>query len=107
MAIPTTSVATPGLARPTARTGSTTAWCPRRRRNESLESAGRCFGKFRLGLRRVLMNWNHGVTYVQHSSTAVAVSFGKRLMILGAAALLTTVSALPQNPALQEKLAAV
>src|SRR5271165_2699786 len=107
MAIPTTSVATPGLARPTARTGSTTAWCPRRRRNESLESAGRCFGKSRLGLRRVLMNWNHGVTYVKQSSTGIVVRCSKRLLILGAAALLATIPALPQNPELQEKLAAV
>jgi len=53
------------------------------------------------------MNWNHGVTYVKQSFNAIAVPFSKRLMIIGAAVLLATVPALPQNPELQEKLAAV
>jgi hypothetical protein len=52
------------------------------------------------------MNWNHEVTYVQQSSTGIA-RFSKRLLILGAAALLATIPALAQNPELQEKLAAV
>jgi len=53
------------------------------------------------------MNWNHGVTYVKQSSTGIVVRCSKRLLILGAAALLATIPALPQNPELQEKLAAV
>jgi hypothetical protein len=53
------------------------------------------------------MNWNHGVTYVKSSSAGIVVRFSKRLLILGAAALLATIPALPQNPELQEKLAAV
>jgi hypothetical protein len=53
------------------------------------------------------MNWNHGVTYVKQSSAGIVVRFSKRLLILGAAALLATIPAVPQNPELQEKLAAV
>ena len=53
------------------------------------------------------MNWNHGVTCVKQSSAGIVVRFNKRLLILGAAALLATIPALPQNPELQEKLAAV
>jgi hypothetical protein len=53
------------------------------------------------------MTWNPAVTYVKQSVSRPVVPFGKRLLIIGTVALLTTVPALPQNPELQEKLAAV
>jgi hypothetical protein len=53
------------------------------------------------------MTWNPAVTYAKQSASGTVVQFSKRLLIIGAVALLTTFSALPQNPELQEKLAAV
>jgi hypothetical protein len=53
------------------------------------------------------MTWNPAVTFVKQSASRTVVPFSKRLLIIGTVALLTTVSALPQNPELQEKLAAV
>jgi hypothetical protein len=53
------------------------------------------------------MTWNLAVTYVKQSATRTVVPFSKRLLIMGAIALLATVPTLPQNPELQEKLAAV
>jgi hypothetical protein len=53
------------------------------------------------------MTWNPAVTYVKQSATDTVVSFSKRLLIMGAIALLATVPTLPQNAELQEKLAAV
>jgi len=53
------------------------------------------------------MTWNPAVTYVKQSASGTVVQFSKRLLIIGTVALLTTVPALPQNPELQEKLAAV
>ena len=52
------------------------------------------------------MTWNHAVTYAKQSASGTVVQF-KRLLIIGTVVLLTTVPALPQNPELQEKLAAV
>jgi hypothetical protein len=53
------------------------------------------------------MTWNPAVTYVKQSASSTVVPFSKRLLIIGTVVLLTTVPALPQNPELQEKLAAV
>ena len=53
------------------------------------------------------MTWNPAVTYVKQSASRAVVPFSKRLLIIGTVALLTTFPALPQNPELQEKLAAV
>jgi hypothetical protein len=53
------------------------------------------------------MTWNHAVTYVKWSASGTVAPSGKRLLIMGAIALLTTVPTLPQNTELQEKLAAV
>jgi hypothetical protein len=53
------------------------------------------------------MIWNPAVMYVKQSAFRAVVPFRKRLLIIGTVALLTTVPALPQNPELQEKLAAV
>jgi hypothetical protein len=53
------------------------------------------------------MTWNPAVTYVKQSVSRAVVPFSKRLLIIGTVVLLTTVPALPQNPELQEKLAAV
>jgi hypothetical protein len=53
------------------------------------------------------MTWNPAVTYVKQSASRPVVPFSKRLLVIGTVALLTTVPALPQNPELQEKLAAV
>jgi hypothetical protein len=53
------------------------------------------------------MNWGPTVTYKNHSSSGTATKVSKRLMLVGAVVLLATVPALPQDPELQEKLAAV
>ena len=53
------------------------------------------------------MNCNPAVNYVKQSATATFAPFSRRLLFIGAVALLTTVPTLPQNPELQEKLAAV
>jgi hypothetical protein len=53
------------------------------------------------------MTWNPAVTYVKESTTGTVVQLSKRLLIMGAIALLATVPTLPQNAELQEKLAAV
>ena len=53
------------------------------------------------------MTCNPAVTYAKHSATRTVVRFRKRLLIMGAIALLATVPTLPQNAELQEKLAAV
>jgi len=53
------------------------------------------------------MTWNPAVTYVKQSAFGAVAPFSRRLLIIGAVALLTTVPALPQNAELQEKLAAV
>jgi hypothetical protein len=53
------------------------------------------------------MTWNPAVTYVKQSVSRPVVPFNKRLLVIGTVMLLTTVPALPQNPELQEKLAAV
>ncbi len=53
------------------------------------------------------MTWNPAVTHVEQSTTRAVPPFSKRWLIMGAIALLATVSTLPQNAELQEKLAAV
>jgi hypothetical protein len=53
------------------------------------------------------MNWRPASTCKNHSSTRIVNAIGKRLMLAGAAVLVATIPALPQNPELQEKLAAV
>jgi hypothetical protein len=53
------------------------------------------------------MTRNPAVTYVKKSAFGTVVPFSKRLLIIGTVALLTTFSAFPENPELQEKLAAV
>lgn len=53
------------------------------------------------------MTWNPAVTHVEQSTTRAVTPFSKRLLIMGAIALLATVPTLPQNAELQEKLAAV
>jgi hypothetical protein len=53
------------------------------------------------------MTWNPAVTYMKQSAFGTVAPFSRRLLIIGAVALLTTVPALPQNAQLQEKLAAV
>lgn len=53
------------------------------------------------------MNLSPAVTCVKRSVPGTVVLFRKRLITIGAATLLTVVPALPQNPELQEKLAAV
>lgn len=53
------------------------------------------------------MTWNPAMTYVKESTTGTVVQLSKRLLIMGAIALLATVPTLPQNAELQEKLAAV
>lgn len=53
------------------------------------------------------MTWNPAVTHVEQSTTRAVIPFSKRLLIMGAIALLATVPTLPQNAELQEKLAAV
>jgi hypothetical protein len=53
------------------------------------------------------MTWNPAVMYAKQSTTRAVVPFSKRLLIMGAIALLATVPTLPQNAELQEKLAAV
>src|SRR5271165_6517131 len=53
------------------------------------------------------MNWNHGVTYVKPSFTRIVVPFSKRVMIMGAVALLAIAPVMAQNTDLQAKLAAV
>lgn len=53
------------------------------------------------------MNGNHGVTYLTQSSPGIVVRFSKRLLMIAAAAFVAAIPALPQNPELQEKLAAV
>jgi hypothetical protein len=53
------------------------------------------------------MTWNPAVAYVKQSAFGTVAPFSRRLLIIGAVALLTTFPALPQNAELQEKLAAV
>jgi hypothetical protein len=57
------------------------------------------------------MNWRPASTYKNHSSTRIVNAISKRLMLAGAVVLVVvlvaTIPALPQNPELQQKLAAV
>jgi hypothetical protein len=53
------------------------------------------------------MTWKPAFTYRKQSATSSAIPFYKCLLVISAAALLAAVPALPQNPELQEKLAAV
>lgn len=53
------------------------------------------------------MNGSPAVSRVNQSATGTLVLFSKHLIIIGAVTLLAVVPALPQNPELQEKLAAV
>jgi hypothetical protein len=53
------------------------------------------------------MNWRPASTCKNHSSTRIVNAMSKCLMIAGAVVLVATIPALPQNPELQEKLAAV
>jgi len=52
------------------------------------------------------MNWRPS-TYKNHSSSRIANAISKRLMLTGAVMLVASIPALPQNPELQQKLAAV
>src|SRR5271169_574193 len=104
---PTICAATRGSARPTARTGCTTAWCPLRK-GECIVRIEKVFSReFRRRLRRVLMNRNFAITFGKQSVTRTLVPISKRLMILGALALAATVPVIAQNSDLQEKLAFV
>jgi hypothetical protein len=53
------------------------------------------------------MTWKTAFTYRKQSATSSAIPFYKCLLVISAAAVLAAVPALPQNPELQEKLAAV
>ena len=53
------------------------------------------------------MTWKPAFTYRKQSATSSVIPFYKCLLVISAAALLAAVPALPQNPELQEKLAAV
>jgi hypothetical protein len=53
------------------------------------------------------MNWRPASTCKNHSSTHIVNAISKRLMLAGAVVLVATIPALPQNPELQQKLAAV
>jgi len=53
------------------------------------------------------MTWNPAFTYRKQSATSSGIPFYKCLLVISAAALLAAVTAFPQNPELQEKLAAV
>jgi hypothetical protein len=53
------------------------------------------------------MNWRPASTCKNHSSTRIVNAMSKCLMRAGAVVLVATIPALPQNPELQEKLAAV
>jgi hypothetical protein len=53
------------------------------------------------------MNWRPASTCKNHSSTRIVNAISKCLMLGGALVLVATIPALPQNPELQEKLAAV
>ena len=53
------------------------------------------------------MNWRPTSTCKNHSSTRIVSTMSKCLMLAGAVVLVATIPALPQNPELQEKLAAV
>jgi len=53
------------------------------------------------------MNWRPASTCKNHSSTRIVNAMSKCLMLAGAVVLVATIPALPQNPELQEKLAAV
>lgn len=53
------------------------------------------------------MNWRHASVHKNHSSTRIVNAISKRLMLACAVVLVATIPALPQNPELQEKLAAV
>jgi hypothetical protein len=52
------------------------------------------------------MNWRSASTFKNHS-TRIVNGISKRLMLAGAVVLVVTIPALPQNPELQQKLAAV
>jgi hypothetical protein len=52
------------------------------------------------------MNWRPASTCKNHSSTRIVNAMSKCLMLAGAVVLVATIPALPQNPELQEKLAA-
>ncbi|HJY90827.1 MAG TPA: hypothetical protein VJ255_11135 [Candidatus Acidoferrum sp.] len=53
------------------------------------------------------MNWRPASTCKNHSSTRIVNAMSKCLMLAGAVVLVASIPALPQNPELQEKLAAV
>jgi hypothetical protein len=53
------------------------------------------------------MNWRPAVMLKNHSSTSIVSTIGKHLMLAGAILVVATTPALPQNPELQQKLAAV
>jgi hypothetical protein len=53
------------------------------------------------------MNWRLALTHKNHSSTNTVTTLAKHLMLGSAVALAATIPALPQNPELQQKLAAV
>jgi hypothetical protein len=53
------------------------------------------------------MNWRPAPTCSNHSSTRIVNAINKCLMLAGAVVLVATIPALPQNPELQQKLAAV
>ena len=53
------------------------------------------------------MNWRPASTCKNHSSIRIVNAMSKCLMLAGAVVLVATIPALPQNPELQEKLAAV
>jgi hypothetical protein len=53
------------------------------------------------------MIWRPASTCKNHSSTRIVNAMSKCLMLAGAVVLVATIPALPQNPELQEKLAAV
>jgi hypothetical protein len=53
------------------------------------------------------MNWRPASMCKNHSSTRIVNAMSKCLMLAGAVVLVATIPALPQNPELQEKLAAV
>ncbi|HUN62160.1 MAG TPA: hypothetical protein VMU53_09225 [Candidatus Sulfotelmatobacter sp.] len=53
------------------------------------------------------MNWRPASTYKNHSSARVLNAISKGFLVAGAAMLVAIIPALPQNPELQQKLAAV
>jgi hypothetical protein len=53
------------------------------------------------------MNWRPASTYKNHSCTCIVNAISRCSMLAGAVVLVATIPALPQNPELQQKLAAV